>query len=197
MAIGRVVALDEAHKVSQSPTMESKLLLVIVLKITKYMNASTEAATLTNSLLSTIRLQRHLGVRTIISTQEPTVSPALLDLCSVTIAHRFTSPEWLRSLRSHLAAVADCSYHEPAFGSGDALGGKTTDLWRKNESAERIFAEIVKLRVGEAILFAPDAMVAFEVGSCAWEPQRLGAGFLKVRVRKRLTLDGGKSVMAS
>jgi hypothetical protein len=69
--VGRIVALDEAHK---------------------YMNESGEASALTEQLLATIRLQRHLGARVIISTQEPTVSPRLLDLCSVTIVHRFTSP---------------------------------------------------------------------------------------------------------
>jgi hypothetical protein len=30
----------------------------------------------------------------------------IYDLSSVTIVHRFTSPEWLRSLKSHLAGVA-------------------------------------------------------------------------------------------
>lgn len=74
--IGRVVALDEAHK---------------------YMNDSGDSSALTDNLLETIRLQRHLAVRIIISTQEPTISPKLLDLCSITIVHRFTSPEWLRT----------------------------------------------------------------------------------------------------
>jgi hypothetical protein len=70
------------------------------------MNNSAEALTFTNTLLSTIRLQRHLGTRIIISTQEPSISSALLDLSSVTIVHRFTSPEWMRCLQAHLAAAA-------------------------------------------------------------------------------------------
>lgn len=70
------------------------------------MNKSVEASSLTESLLSIIRLQRHLGVRIIISTQEPTISPRLLDLSSVTIVHRFTSPEWLRALEQHLTGAA-------------------------------------------------------------------------------------------
>ncbi|KAH8772402.1 hypothetical protein BGZ57DRAFT_984554 [Hyaloscypha finlandica] len=85
-SVGRVVALDEAHK---------------------YMDASVEVLTFTNTLLATVRLQRHLGAQIIVSTQEPTISPALLDLCSVTIVHRFTSPATLseeplgsRSLRA-------------------------------------------------------------------------------------------------
>ncbi|KAI8654426.1 C2H2-type domain-containing protein [Fusarium sp. Ph1] len=70
--LGRVIALDEAHK---------------------YMTDNNEGQAFTESLLSTIRLQRHLGVRVIISTQEPTISPRLLDLSTITIIHRFTSPD--------------------------------------------------------------------------------------------------------
>src|SRR5204863_353082 len=58
------------------------------------------------ALLQVIRLQRHLGTRVIISTQEPSISPKLLDLCSVTIVHRFTSPDWLKTLRRHLAGAS-------------------------------------------------------------------------------------------
>ncbi len=76
-AVGRIIALDGAHK---------------------YMTESQECAALTEALLATIRLQRHLGARVIISTQEPTISPKLLDLCSVTVVHRFTSPDWLNAL---------------------------------------------------------------------------------------------------
>ena len=79
------MALDEAHK---------------------YMTESSECQTLTDSLLSTIRLQRNLGARIIISTQEPTISPKLLDLCSVAIIHRFTSLDWLNSLKKHLAGAS-------------------------------------------------------------------------------------------
>ena len=47
----------------------------------QYLAGSTGADLLTASLLSVVRQQRHLGVRTIISTQEPVViPPALLDL---------------------------------------------------------------------------------------------------------------------
>lgn len=65
---GLVVALDEAHK---------------------YMNQSPAAANFTDRLLTTIREQRHIGTRVIISTQEPTISEKLLDLCSVSIVHQF------------------------------------------------------------------------------------------------------------
>ncbi|RDL33071.1 Uncharacterized protein BP5553_08510 [Venustampulla echinocandica] len=177
MAAGRVIALDEAHK---------------------YMGDSAEALTLTNTLLSIIRLQRHLGARIIISTQEPTISPTLLDLCSITIAHRFTSPKWLRSLKGHLAAVAT---NEPQLESGaecdDADENEHRGSYSKGRAAERIFGEIVRLRVGEALLFAPTAIVGLNfVSDSTTATKTLGTDFIKIRVRNRLTTDGGKSVMA-
>ncbi|KAK5711483.1 hypothetical protein LTR17_018358 [Elasticomyces elasticus] len=50
---GMVVALDEAHK---------------------YIDQSPAATNFTNRLLTTVREQRHIGTRVIISTQEPTIS---------------------------------------------------------------------------------------------------------------------------
>ncbi|KUJ12771.1 uncharacterized protein LY89DRAFT_592320, partial [Mollisia scopiformis] len=163
--VGRVVALDEAHK---------------------YMNSASEATALTNTLLSSIRLQRHLGTRVFISTQEPTISPKLLDLCSLTIVHRFSSPDWLRCLKSHLAAldVEEDSVHS------------------QKSKIINIFNKIVKLRVGEALLFAPSATIGIGVsdspGSKLPEAKmlRLGLGFLKIKIRARITADGGKSVLA-
>lgn len=197
--VGRVIALDEAHK---------------------YMNNSGEASTLTEQLLSTIRLQRHLGARVIISTQEPTVSPKLLDLCSVTIVHRFTSPEWLRAFQKHLADVSSFSRMlaqaaEELDGDhttdedtqdGDSedseVGGLTRVLMaltiqaqgnNAQEAAMSLGGQIVQLRVGEALLFAPNALLSIQSGA---QPKKLGNGVLKVRIRARVTEDGGRSVMA-
>lgn len=151
--IGRIVALDEAHK---------------------YMDSTAEATTLTSTLLSSIRLQRHIGTRIFISTQEPTISPKLLDLCSVTIAHRFTSPDWLRCLRQHIAALSKDTYQNE------------TEL--NDDSQNKIFSEIVKLETGGAILFAPNALI--------WG-NKLGTSYVKIKVRNRVTTDGGKSIIAS
>lgn len=139
------------------------------------MGSANEASTLTNTLLSAIRLQRHLGTRVLISTQEPTISPKLLDLCSVTIVFRFQSPEWLRCLKTHLAALNDVVNED----------GKP-DL-------NTVFQKIVKLRVGEALLFAPSATVNGDGGVGT---KRLGMDYLRIRVRSRITFDGGKSEMA-
>ena len=156
------------------------------------MDTSAEASTLTNTLLSTIRLQRHLGARVIVSTQEPTISTALLDLSSVTIVHRFTSPEWLHSLKRHLAGAAF-----NFFDSGDADSSEPSSSRGKGGIA-KLLAEVVNLRVGEALLFSPSAMIGLEAGSDgAVALKRLGEGCLKIRVRMRLTADGGKSIMAA
>ena len=85
---------------------------------------------LTKELLSLVRQQRHLAMRVVISTQgehlqlhvtlcdyvptvanaprfslEPTViPPVILDLTSVAILHRFSSPSWLAHVEKHVAA---------------------------------------------------------------------------------------------
>ncbi|KAJ5548447.1 hypothetical protein N7513_005681 [Penicillium frequentans] len=164
--IGRVVALDEAHK---------------------YMKDSVEAQSFTETLLSTVRLQRHLGARIFVSTQEPTISSDLLSLCSITIVHRFSSPAWLHALQGHIAAAAF-----GAQSNKDPLeDGEVTSKYA-------LFHKIVRLRVGEALLFCPNAVSS--IAAEGSEPQRLGTlggGYMVIKVRNRLTEDGGKSVMSS
>ncbi|KAG9236754.1 hypothetical protein BJ875DRAFT_503157 [Amylocarpus encephaloides] len=167
LKVGLVVALDEAHK---------------------YMDTSAEASSLTETLLSTVRLQRHLGTRIIVSTQEPTVSPALIDLSSVTIVHRFTSPTWLKTLEEHLAGASSILLEEE----------NDSETKTKGNVAKKIFSEIVKLRVGEALLFSPSAVVELETAEDGSRQLKgMGGGYLKIRTRARLTTDGGKSEMAS
>lgn len=193
-AVGRVVALDEAHK---------------------YMTESSDCQALTESLLATIRLQRHLGARVFISTQEPTISPKLLDLCSVTIVHRFTSPDWLKALQRHLAGVSSASrlldqaerlhtHKADDVNVGDVDGLQALSLG-SDEVALELFSRIVGLRTGEALLFAPSAIIAVRRGAAqktqrvagASGVRRLAHGVLRVRIRSRLTTDGGRSIMAA
>ena len=136
------------------------------------MTASDSAQAFTETLLQVIRQQRHLAARVIIATQEPTISTKLLDLCTMTIVHRFTSPEWMAALKSHLAGVSEYS--------------DTT-----KRSAKEVFDIILKLEVGEALLFSPTAMMDVKDGKL----ERLGTEFAKMRTRRRVTKDGGKSVM--
>lgn len=199
--VGLVVALDEAHK---------------------YMTDTIESEVLTARLLENIRVQRHMGIRVIISTQEPTISPKLLDLCSVTIVHRFTSPDWMQSLRQHLAgaSIAPLDKDELVSNGNDKAGGLASLRPRPNELATELFTKIVALRRGEALLFCPSAIIGVrttaiksENGSAPNKDKvdrnehalgeitplliKLSHGHMKIRVRERTTQDGGRSIFAT
>ena len=156
------------------------------------MKDSVEAQGFTDTLLSTVRLQRHLGARILVSTQEPTISSDLLSLCSVAIVHRFSSPAWAHALQSHVAAAALSlqSTKESQANHEQGVVGVPAKL--------SIFHRIVHLQVGEALLFSPSAVIGSapkEAGSRGMTT--LGSGYLTIKVRSRLTEDGGKSVLSS
>ncbi|GAD92385.1 hypothetical protein MGYG_05822 [Paecilomyces variotii No. 5] len=191
---GRLVALDEAHKFLSTK--------------------SNEALEFTDTLLSVIRQQRHLGTRVVIATQEPTLSPLLLDLCNVTIVHRFSSPAWYKMLEGHLAAalIGKQRQQKSGFNSGD------------------LFEQIVRLKTGKALLFCPTAAVGVNVDdtgavnghtyvsevdmtgcilpsiekqSCSPAPhergkkvKELGSRYIRLKIRNRITADGGRSILA-
>ncbi|KAH8113307.1 P-loop containing nucleoside triphosphate hydrolase protein [Phellopilus nigrolimitatus] len=141
---GKIIVVDEAHK---------------------YLSANTG---LTNALLTLIREQRHKGIRVVVSTQEPTiVPPVLIDLCSIAIMHRFSSPSWWEHIKKHVSADLSC-----------------TDAYDR----------IVKLRVGEAIVFAPSGIFVRTIGNNRVVEQ-YGRRYLTICTRQRITKDGGSSVM--
>jgi len=130
---------------------------------------SNEASRLNQSLANTIRLQRHLATRVIIATQEPTViPPTILDLSSFIICHRFSSPSWCAHLAKH---VNDSQSQD-------------TESW---------FQQVMLLGTGEGIVFSPTALVSVKDEG---EVELLGGQFLKVKVRPRITQDGGQSLLA-
>ncbi|CAK1354204.1 unnamed protein product [Cercospora beticola] len=155
---GLIIALDEAHK---------------------FMNDSSAAKTFTGGLLTTIREQRHNATRVVIATQEPTISTDLLDLCSVSIVHRFTSPAWFAAILGHL--------------------GGASRMLKDGEEERDLFGEIVELDVGESLVFCPGAfvtMIADEDGENR-RAGELGPNAMKMKTRKRMGNDGGMSVLAS
>jgi hypothetical protein len=163
--VAKVIALDEAHA---------------------YMRQNSAAAgILTARLVSNVREQRHRAVRVVIATQEPTINTDLLDLCSVSVVHRFTSPEWYGIIRKHLAAV----------GLAEAMKkGEFHDIEDgKAPKKMELLKEIVRLQVGESLLFCPTAALSLDVNA---EIKRLNEGYVKFRTRPRLTADGGRSRMA-
>lgn len=163
-------------------------------------DTAPEAIELTETLLSIIRQQRHLGARVMVATQEPTMSPALLDLCNVTIVHRFTSPAWFEAIKKHIAGAS-----------------MSDDGEAKSVFTDQLFQQIVKLKTGEALVFCPTAILdAVWVGSgntstaCseadgdsdsgveinAQSVSQLGPRYFNLRVRKRVTADGGRSQLS-
>ncbi|KAI1482661.1 hypothetical protein F4774DRAFT_287726 [Daldinia eschscholtzii] len=152
---GRIVALDEAHK---------------------FLNQGGEARILTGDLLSIIRQQRHTGTRVLVATQEPTLSPELIDLSNATFVHRFLSPSWYETLKKHLAGAQEQS----------------------SDDTEALFDTIVALQTGEALLFCPTALMDVDKNtSVRGRAKPLGNSYAKIKIRKRLTADGGKSIMAT
>ncbi|KAH7930072.1 hypothetical protein BV22DRAFT_1079734 [Leucogyrophana mollusca] len=162
---GKVLVVDEAHK---------------------YLSANRGVSGLTKSLLTLTREQRHLAMRVIISTQEPTVvPPVLLDLCTVSILHRFSSPSWWDHLAKHVSA----------------------DI-----SAEDAFDRVVRLQTGEAIVLAPSGFGVFPDGpppsngstvvankavpsNQTPKLNQFGRRYILMKTRRRVTKDGGASIL--
>jgi hypothetical protein len=163
IAAGLIVTLDEAHK---------------------YLDTTIPAAEkFTSSLLTIIREQRHNSARVVIATQEPTISGRLLDLCSVSIIHRFNSPEWFTAIRQHLG------------GASDMITADEDE--EKSQSRGELFRRILALRVGESLVFSPTSWVhGGEVpgGGEAVEPKVLGSGVLWMKTRKREGDDAGRTM---
>ncbi|KAJ7227576.1 hypothetical protein C8J57DRAFT_1197404 [Mycena rebaudengoi] len=144
---GKLVVLDEAHK---------------------YL-VNSDSARLTQSVSNIIRLQRHLGTRVIIATQEPTViPPTILDLASIIMCHRFSSPSWCTHLARHVSA------------------GSESASW---------YQEVMMLATGDAVVFSPAALITADSDDRGGVGL-LGRDHLTLRVRPRLTLDGGASLLA-
>ncbi|KIM68689.1 hypothetical protein SCLCIDRAFT_1208887 [Scleroderma citrinum Foug A] len=152
---GKVLVVDEAHK---------------------YLSPSKAVSGLTKSLLTLTREQRHLAMRVIISTQEPTViPPVLLDLCTVSILHRFSSPSWWEHLSKHVSA----------------------DI-----SGDDAFSRVVKLETGEAIVLAPSGFGVFPDAPAGGKSSvavpklnQFGRRYLLMKTRRRVTQDGGSSIL--
>ncbi|KAJ7444978.1 hypothetical protein B0H11DRAFT_2291039 [Mycena galericulata] len=147
--------------------------LVVLDEAHKYLTNS-DSARLTQSVSNTIRLQRHLATRVIIATQEPTViPPTILALASIIICHRFSSPAWCAHLARHVSAGSSLSESAAAENS-----------W---------FQQVMLLPTGDALVFSPAALIGADEGGGV---RLLGREHLRLRVRPRLTMDGGASRLA-
>jgi hypothetical protein len=60
------------------------------------------------SVVETVRLMRHEGMRVVVSTQSPTTMPQeLLELSTVTVLHRFHSQDWWKYLSLKIPLPVD------------------------------------------------------------------------------------------
>ncbi|KAI0356495.1 hypothetical protein OH77DRAFT_1423428 [Trametes cingulata] len=149
---GKVLVVDEAHK---------------------YLSVNRGMSGLTKGLISLTRQQRHLAMRVIISTQEPTaLPPVLIDLCSIAVLHRFSSPAWWEAIVNHVSAD---------FTNYDA------------------FDNVVRLKTGEAVILAPAGLGSFPASLKGFDGEAkltsFGRRYLLARTRRRVTMDGGASRM--
>jgi hypothetical protein len=158
------------------------------------MTDTPAAKQLTETLLAIIRQQRHYGVRVIISTQEPTITPRLIDLCAVTVIHRFYSPEWFSALRRHIAPARSQKSRSGSRNQNPDINGANGDSDENDENdetADELFRNISGLGTGEALVFAPSAILAMEASGRTRKADKL----FKMKMRKRVTWDGGKSLV--
>ena len=189
---GKMVILDEAHKCSYytpyplMPALRhvllSSLSFLFVIFFFAQIYCTVQLTTLpldmldnpgsqalNNEIHKTVRLQRHRGARLIVSTQEPTLLTDLIALCSVTVIHRFSSPEWFNALKRHIPVGKD------------------------KEEERELLREIEGLRTGTALVYSPSAVFGLH------EERGLVKGIgrlVKMKIRKRVTSDGGQSVLA-
>ena len=100
--VGKVITFDEAHK---------------------YLNHKGPGCIeLTNSIIETIRMMRHEGIRVLLSTQSPTtMPPELLELASLTILHKFQSSEWVKYISSKVPLPEDGFNRIKSLAPGQAL----------------------------------------------------------------------------
>ncbi|PVF93467.1 hypothetical protein CPB86DRAFT_715372 [Serendipita vermifera] len=159
VSTGKLIVLDEAHK---------------------YLTNS-DANQFTKRICSTIRQQRHLAARVVVSTQEPTIVPSsVLDLLSWIICHRFSSPSWVKHLMDHVCVREG---RQKSDDRKDSEAGDSDSAWEKR---------VMTLHTGEAIVFSPSSLFVSAQGKLA----TLATGYALIKTRPRLTRDGGASIFA-
>lgn len=175
--------IPKSHKEAVTANKISPGLIITLDEAHKFLDKDITAAEIfTNYLLTTIREQRHNSARVVLATQEPTISEKLLDLCSVSIVHRFNSPAWFNTLCGHLGGASSLTNEKAEEGT----------VVKKEE----LFGQILALQVGESLVFSPTSYVrggAAHIGDAATEPARLGSGVLRMKTRERKGDDSGKT----
>ena len=102
-ALGLFVVMMRIFASSQYAGHEFNKLIVFD-EAHKYISESS----LISEVVETIREMRHQATSVVIASQDPLSVPrAIIELTSVLIMHRMTSPQWLKHLRSAIASLGD------------------------------------------------------------------------------------------
>ena len=113
--------------------------LVVFDEAHKYITESD----LIGQVVETIREMRHQATTVVIASQDPLSVPrAVIELTSILLLHRMTSPQWLKHLKSALVALEDVEEgHVAALGPGEAL------VWAQRSTEKRFTLRPHKLHV--------------------------------------------------
>lgn len=99
-----MVLLNRFGQVSEEKTPFNKI--IVFDEAHKYMGNTR----LTQAIVDNIRLMRHRGTTVVIASQDPpSVPKEVVELSSVIIAHRFTSPKWLDHVRKVNSAFGEAA----------------------------------------------------------------------------------------
>jgi len=112
--------------------------LIVFDEAHKYMGGA-----LIGQVVELIREMRHKGVTVAIASQDPiNVPPAIIELSSSVVLHRFNSPNWLRHIQKSLSPLADLT---PAMLSSLAPG--EAFVWANKASDPTFTRRTVKVRI--------------------------------------------------
>ena len=99
-SFNKIIVFDEAHK---------------------YMDNTK----LTQAIVDNVRLMRHRGTTVVLASQDPpSVPKEVIELSSIIVAHRFTSPKWLDHIRKVNSAFGEAAMQPSQLarlGAGDAF----------------------------------------------------------------------------
>lgn len=147
--VGRVVAFDEAHKYLCGGHGGSE-------------GGGKDGLSI--SIINTVRLMRHEGIRVLVSTQSPLALPhELLELVSVTVAHHFQSHDWYKFLSTKIPMPHDG------------------------------FSTVKRLKVGEALVVCTKMAYSQDSTHDGDFPTTNDCESIQLQIRPRITANYGSS----
>ena len=138
-ALGLFVVMLRIFAASQDAAGRDFNKLVVFDEAHKYITESD----LIGQVVETIREMRHQATTVVIASQDPLSVPrAVVELTSILLLHRMTSPQWLKHLKSAISALDGISEgHLAALNPGEAL------LWAQRSTDARFMQRPQKITV--------------------------------------------------